>query len=73
MKKHTPAPKKAPIKRTTPAKPIAVSEDKKWQAQDDMRTLKQAMEIKADSKRHEMAKAHAAEHVEILKKIAKSK
>lgn len=53
-------------------KPEAVSsDDKKWQAESDMRTLAQAIEINKDPKRLAAAKALAKEKITDLQKIAK--
>jgi len=43
-----------------------------WQAQDDMRTLRAAEEIRADKQRHGRATAQAKKEVAQLSKIANS-
>lgn len=44
--------------------------DKNWQAEDDLRTLVRACEIRKDSKRHAAAKALAKQQLTELKKIS---
>lgn len=52
-------------------KPQAISDDdKKWQAEDDLRTLARAAEINKDSRRLAAAKALAKEKMADLQKIA---
>ena len=47
--------------------------NKKWQAQDDARTLKCAEEIKRDAKRMEAAKKVATEEMAAMKSVMKMK
>lgn len=49
-----------------PASPMM---DRKWRAEEDIRTLQRAAEIKADKSRLSMAKKTAAEQAAQLKKI----
>jgi len=44
--------------------------DKNWQAEDDLRTLVRACEIRKDGKRHAAAKALAKQQLAELKKIS---
>lgn len=62
-----PAPKKATI--ATPA----IMNDAQWRARDDMHTLKQAEQIKADSSRHKAAVTHAKQEVAAIQKVARKK
>jgi CRISPR/Cas system-associated endonuclease Cas1 len=53
-------------------KPEAMSaDDKKWQAESDMRTLAQAIEINKDPKRLAAARELAKQKITDLQKIAK--
>lgn len=65
------------VKRSTAKKPVnkaprlaAISEDKKWQAEDDLRTLQRAQEIQKSRSRLSAAKRIAKEQVDALKKVA---
>lgn len=49
----------------------AVSSDDKWQAEDDLRTLVRAEEIRKDSKRFKAATAMAKEKVKELNALQK--
>lgn len=55
------------------SKPIAVSEDKKWQAEDDMRTLQRAVEIVNDPKRYDAAVKMAQEKQKELALVSNGK
>lgn len=48
-----------------------LSEDKKWQAEDDMRTLLRAKEIEKDPKRLAAARAMAKEKMAAMQQITK--
>jgi hypothetical protein len=48
---------------------FVMSEDKKWRAECDMRTLREAEQIMADSKRVAAAKAEAARQIKDLQKV----
>jgi hypothetical protein len=48
---------------------VVMSNDKKWQAECDMRTLREAEQIMADSKRVTAAKAEAARQIKDLQKV----
>lgn len=50
--------------------PRISAEEKKWRAQDDLRTLKQAAEIAADKARHGAAKRIAADEAKKLSALA---
>lgn len=52
-------------------KPVASPEDKKWQTEDDLRTLARAEEIKKDPKRMAAVKDLAKEKMAEMAKIAK--
>ena len=53
-------------------KPVAVSsDDKKWQTEDDLRTLQRAAEINKDAKRLAACKALAKDKLGELQAIAK--
>lgn len=56
-----------------PAKPTKqqVQQEKKWQAQDDLRTLQRAAEVKADPARVKMAQSEAASQVKALSSVLK--
>lgn len=47
--------------------------DKKWQAEEDARTLRRAEEIKCDAKRMEAAKKVATEEISAMKSVMKMK
>ena len=49
--------------------PSLTSSDKKWQAEDDVRTLKRHAEITSDPKRHAAAKSHAKRESAVLQKV----
>lgn len=51
----------------------AIPSDRDWQAEDDARTLKRALEIKNDPKRMSAAQAHANKEMEAMKQISKMK
>lgn len=77
------APKKAPLKAAAMNqacgvisggyKPTAADKarEKKYQAQDDLRTLQRAAEVKADPARVKMAQAEAASQVKALSTVLK--
>lgn len=44
-----------------------------YQAQDDMRTLMQAHEVRSDPKRHAAAKAHAKKKLAAMQRVASGK
>ena len=68
------AAKKAPTKAkvATKAKGMAIEMDKEWEAEDDVRTLMRAEEIRADKGRMEKAKALAAKKAAAVSKLASS-
>lgn len=51
------------------AKSTGIGMDKDWQAEDDMRTLARAEEIRKDPKRLKAALAKAQEKIEELQKL----
>lgn len=62
-KKSAPAPAMG-----TPSKDYA-AEDAKWRAEEDMRTLSRAEEIRADKARMKCVSDHAKKQVDTLKKF----
>lgn len=57
-------------KKSSPAvSPAYAAEDARWRAEDDMRTLTRAEEIKADKARMKMVSDHAKKQVDTLKKF----
>jgi len=60
-----------PKQSKTVARP-ASADERKWQAEDDARTLMRAQEIKSDGARMKRAKAVAAAQVAALNKVAKA-
>ena len=58
-------------KKTTTAAPVGMYDDAKWRAEDDMRTLARAEEVKRDPKRLAAAKKMAREKLAELQTIAK--
>ncbi len=62
---------KAPVKAPTTAP--AMPDDRRYRAEDAVRTLTRAEEIKRDPKLMADVKAHAAHQAMHLKKIARSK
>lgn len=63
-------PKSTPQKAAAASKAERISEDQKWQAQDDLRTLARAEEIRTDPSRLGAAKREATEQKKALEKIA---
>lgn len=53
------------------SKVTAISEDKKWRVESDLRTIREANEIMADKSRMAAAKKMAAEDVKSLERIKK--
>lgn len=53
------------------AAPRKSAEDRKWQAQDDLRTLQRAQEIQADKSRLQAAKVEVRNQMAALSKVAK--
>ena len=51
----------------------SMGEDKKWQAQCDMRTLREAQEIQSSKPRLAAAKKEAVEQVKALQAVTKTK
>ena len=51
------------------AKSTGIGMDKDWQAEDDMRTLARAEEIRKDPKRHKAALAKAKEKIAELQNL----
>lgn len=51
------------------AKTVSIGMDKDWRAENDMRTLAEAQEIRNDSKRFKAAVAKAAEKVKELQAL----
>jgi hypothetical protein len=72
------ATKKAPAKKSSPKKtssaktssPMLMS-DRKWEAQDALRTLQRAQEIQANSKLMSMVKQEAKSQMATIAKVAK--
>ena len=69
--------KAAPAKKSTPSKKKpapavgCVADDKKWQAQDDLRTIQRAKEIQQNAARMSAAQREANAQMAALKSIAK--
>ena len=69
--------KVAPAKKSTPAKKKSapamgcMADDKKWQAQDDLRTIQRAKEIQQNTSRMAAAQREANAQMAALKAIAK--
>lgn len=63
--------KPIPVKivNDSPKSTAYADEDKKWRAQSDLRTLKEAAEIKADKARMNAAKCCADKEIKSLKSI----
>lgn len=59
-------------KNTAGIQPISPKSEVDYMAEDDLRTLKRAEEIKADSKRMENAKKKAMEEMKAMSKVAMS-
>ena len=53
------------------ATPRLSAQDKKWRAQDDLRTLQQVMQIKADPSRLKAAQAEAQKQLAALASVKK--
>lgn len=53
----------------SPKSTAYADEDKKWRAEDDLRTLQRAKEVENDKARMQAAKAIAKEQMQNLKKI----
>ena len=69
-KKVTTSKKKVP----SPVKSLAnVSEDNRWRARDDLRTLQTALEIKADKSRINAAQKEAQSQIQALSKVKETK
>lgn len=47
------------------------AQERKWQAQDDLRTMQRAAEIKADPKRVKAAQAEATQQMRALQTVVK--
>lgn len=60
------------VKRAVKVIPTPSSDDAKWRAEDDARTLMRAEEIKRDRKRFGAAKGIAKKQIVELSKIAKA-
>lgn len=75
MIKKPAARKPAPAKKSaTPSFSVASpGSDAHYRAQSDMRTLKEAEQIRADSSRHAAAVNHAKAEVGALQKVARKK
>lgn len=58
-------------KKSTAAAPVGMYDDAKWRAEDDMRTLARAEEVKRDPKRLAAAKKMAREKLAELQAVAK--
>jgi hypothetical protein len=72
------ATKKAPAKKSSPKKTNSVKtsspmlmSDRKWEAQDALRTLKRAQEIQANTKLMSLVKQEAKSQMATIAKIAK--
>jgi hypothetical protein len=68
------APKKAAPKKAAnviAAPRVNRSEERRWQAQDDLRTLQRAQEIQRDKMRMGMVQREAKSQMEVLSKVAK--
>ena len=55
------------------AAPRMDAEEKKWRAQDDLRTLQRAKEIEANRSRMAAAQKEAKEQISVLAKVTKRK
>ena len=64
MKKSTPS-------RAVAAAPRLTAQDKKWRAQDDLRTLRSAAEIQADAARVKAAQSEAQQQMQALARVVK--
>jgi hypothetical protein len=71
LKNSTSKTKPVPVKivSDTPANSYNSKEEQKWRAQDDIRTLQRAEEIKRDKDRMSAVKNCAKEQMQDLKKI----
>lgn len=58
-------------KGTVAAAPRPLKEEKRWQAQDDLRTLQRAQEIQADKRRMAACKTEARTQMATLSRAAK--
>lgn len=56
-------------KITASPSPTPMDMDRKWQAEDDMRTLTRAEEVKSDKGRMKAVSEHAKKQVDHLKKF----
>ena len=56
-----------------PAKPADMAQDRRWRAESDVRTLKEAEQIRADRTRFGDAKRMAASEVRALKRVVTGK
>lgn len=72
------ATKKAPAKKSSPKKastvkasPALLASDRKWEAQDALRTLQRAQEIQANSKLMARVKQEAQSQMATIAKVAK--
>lgn len=63
----------ATTKKASAPTAVGVYDDAKWRAEDDMRTLARAEEVKRDPKRLAAAKAMAREKLAELQAVAGSK
>lgn len=69
MKKAAPAKAKAKVKAVAIAAPVAMPEDMKWKARHALDTLKEAHQIKNDSKLMEHVRAHAHNEKAAISKV----
>ena len=70
-KKAAPAPKAKPKAPTVSHCGVSVAQEKKWQAQDDLRTMQRAAEVKADPSRVKAAQAEAQSQIKALSSVTK--
>ncbi|MDZ4342302.1 MAG: hypothetical protein U1E51_07670 [Candidatus Binatia bacterium] len=70
-KKSTSSYKTNVVDKPFGAVPRMSAQDKKYQAEDDLRTLKRTEEIRSDLQRLKYAKATAALEIKALAKVAK--
>lgn len=52
--------------------PRMSAEEKRWQAQDDLRTMQRAAEISSDQQRMKAAQSEAQKQIKALQKVGKS-
>lgn len=61
--------KPVPVKIVSESPAVDIDREKKWRAEDDMRTMQQAEEIRKDKERMKAMKSMAKQKMNELKKI----